>query len=62
MNPQNIKSFSFLIPSCLLKITKSLGKISQFKFLVMTEKNIFAYELFLSLNISDFHLFFYVKI
>ena len=28
----------------------------------MTEKNIFAYKLFLSLNISDFNLFFYVKI
>ena len=34
-----------------------MGKISQFEFLVMTEKNIFAYKLFLSLNISDFHLF-----
>ena len=28
----------------------------------MAEKNIFAYKLFLSLNISDFNLFFYVKI
>ena len=28
----------------------------------MTEKNIFAYKLFLSLNISDFSLFFFVKI
>ena len=27
----------------------------------MTEKNIFVYKLFLSLNISDFSLFFYVK-
>ena len=35
-----------------------LGKISQFEFLVMTEKNIFAYKLFLSLNNSDFNLFF----
>ena len=32
-----------------------------FKFLVMTEKNIFVYKLFLSLNISDFSLMFYVK-
>ena len=43
--------------SYLLKVTKFLGKISQFEFLVMTEKNIFAYKLFLSLNISDFNLF-----
>ena len=57
MNPQNIKSFSFLIPSYLLTVTEFLGKISQFEFLVMTEKNIFAYKLFLSLNISNFNLF-----
>ena len=31
--------------------------MSQFEFLVMTEKNIFAYKLFLTLNISDFDLF-----
>ena len=43
--------------SCLLKVTKFLSKISQFEFLVITEKNIFAYKLFLSLNISDFNLF-----
>ena len=30
--------------------------------LVVTEKNIFAYKLFLLLNISDFNFFFYVKI
>ena len=41
----------------LLKLTKFVGKISQFEFLVMTEKNVFAYKLFLSLNISDFNLF-----
>ena len=58
MNPQNIKVFSSLIPSYLLQVTKFLGKISQFELLVMTEKNIFAYKLFLSLNISDFNLFF----
>ena len=49
--------FPSLTPSYLLKVTKFLGKISQFEFLVMTEKNIFAYKLFLSLNISDFNLF-----
>ena len=49
--------FLSLIPSYLLKVTKFLGKFSQFEFLVMTEKNIFAYKLFLSLNISDFNLF-----
>ena len=54
--PPKYKIFSSLIPSYLLKVTKFLGKISQFKFLVMTEKNIFAYKL-LSLNISDFNVF-----
>ena len=53
---------SSLIPSYLLKVTKLLGKISQFEFLVMTEKNIFAHKLFLSLNISDFDLFFMWKL
>ena len=48
--------FSSSIPSYLLKVTKFLGKISQFEFLVMTKKNIFAYKLFLSLSISDFNL------
>ena len=43
-------------------LSKFLGKISQFEFLVMTGKNIFAYKLFLSLNISDFNLFFYLKL
>ena len=33
----------------------------QFEFLVMTEKNVFAYNLFLSLRISNFNIFFYVK-
>ena len=46
--------FSSLIPSYLLKVTKFLSKISWFEFFVMTEKNIFAYKLFVSLNISDF--------
>ena len=31
--------------------------MSEFELLVMTEKNIFAYKLFLSLNFSDFNLF-----
>ena len=35
--------------------------MSQFEFLVMTEKTIFAYKLLLSLNISDINLFFYAK-
>ena len=55
--PPKYYSFSSLIPSYLLKVTKFLGKISQFEFFVMTEKNIFAYKLFLSLNVSDFNLF-----
>ena len=36
--PQKYESFSSLIPSYLLKVTKFLGKISQFEFLVMTEE------------------------
>ena len=51
-------SFSSLTPSYLLKVTKFFAKISQFEFLVITEKNIFLYKLFLSLNIWDFSLFF----
>ena len=43
--------FSSLTLSHLLKATKFLANISQFKFLVMTEKNIFVYKPFLSLNI-----------
>ena len=51
------------MPSYLLKVTKFLGKISQLEFLVMTEKkNIFAYKVFLSLNISYFSLFFIGKL
>ena len=59
-NPWKIKVFGN--PSYLLKVTKFLVKISQCKFLVMTEKNIFVYKPFLSLNISDFRGFFNVKI
>ena len=50
--------FFILTPSFLLKVTKFLVKISQFPFLVMPEKNIFVYKLFLPLNISDFRVFF----
>ena len=60
--PQKYWSFSSLIPSYLLKVTKFVGKIPHLEFLVMTEKNIFAYKLFLSLNISDFNLFFMWKL
>ena len=44
----------------LLKVTKFLAEISQFKFLVMTDKkiNFQVYKHFLSLNISYFSLFF----
>ena len=59
--PQKYSSSSLLIASYLLKVTKFLVKISQFEFLVMIEKNIFVYQRFLSLNLSDFSLFFYVK-
>ena len=37
--PQKYQSFSSLTPSYLLKVTKFLVEISQFEFLVMTEKN-----------------------
>ena len=50
--PQKYQSFSSLTPSYLLKVTKFLVEISQFEFLVMTEKNIFAHKLFLPLNIQ----------
>ena len=46
--PPKYSNFSSLIPSYLLKVTKFVVKISQFEFLVMTEKNIFVYKLFLS--------------
>ena len=48
------ENFSSLTLSHLLKVTKFLVKVSQIKVLVMTEKNIFVYKLFLSLNISNF--------
>ena len=40
-----------LTPSHLLTVTKFLVEIFQFKFLIMTEKNIFIYKCFFSLNI-----------
>ena len=61
MNPKNIKVFHPQPPSYLLKVTKFLVKISQLEFLATTEKNIFVYQLFLSLNISDFSLSFMQK-
>ena len=56
--PRLLKFF-ILNPTYLLKVTKLLVEISQFEFLVMAEKNIFVYKLFLLLNISDFGLFFF---
>ena len=55
------KILKFFIPNSILSFKSNLVKI-QFEFLVMTEKNIFAYKLFLSLNISDFNLFFMWKL
>ena len=43
MDSQNV-SFSSLISLYLLKVTKFFVKISQFEFLVRTEKNICVYE------------------
>ena len=45
-DPKNIKRLSSFISSYLLKVTKFLVKISQFEFLVMTEKIIFVFRLF----------------
>ena len=44
VNPHNF--FSSATPSYLLKVTKFLVKVSQFKFLAMSERNIFVYKLF----------------
>ena len=60
VNPK--KKFSSLTPFYILKATKFLVKIFPFEFLVMKKKNIFVYQLFLPLNISDFSSLFYVKI
>ena len=50
------------IPILKLKVTKFLVKLSQFKFLLNTDKNIFVYKLFLFLNISDVSFFFMQKL
>ena len=44
--PQKYQNFSSVTPSYLLKVSEFLVEISQFDFLVMTEKNIFAHKLF----------------
>ena len=62
VSSQNIKFFSSLTPSFLLKVTKFLLKISQLEFLVMTEKNTFAYKLFFVIEYFRFEFVFYVKI
>ena len=49
-------------PIIKIKVTKFLVKLSQFKFLVNTDKNVFVYKFFSSLNISDFSLFFMEKL
>ena len=57
---QKIRFFSEP-PIIKLKLTKFLVKLSQFKFLVNTDKNIFVYKFFVW-NISDFSLFFMQKL
>ena len=49
---------SAVTPTYLLKVTKLLAKISQFEFVVMTDKNIYVYKSFSLLNISVVSLFF----
>ena len=50
------------MPSFLLKVTKFLGKISQFEFLVMTEKKYFCLKTFFVIKYFRFSFIFYVKI
>ena len=57
-----ILKFFIINPILLLKLTKFLVKISQFKVLFMIEKNNFVYWHFLSLSISDFSLYFSIKL
>ena len=52
-----ILNFFFWTPSDLLKEAKLLVWISQFKLLLLREKKIFVYKLFLLSNISNFSLF-----
>ena len=56
MNQQFFKKINVILTNDVACI-----RVSTPGFLVMTEKNIFVYKLFLSLNISDFS-FFYVKL
>ena len=42
-----LNQFFIINPSNLLKVTKFLVEISRFKFLVMTEKNIFILNIFI---------------
>ena len=63
MYPLPLKKLDFSVNSHYkIKNNKILVILSQFKFLVNTDKNIFVYKLFLSLNISDFSLFFMQKL
>ena len=54
--PQIGKLSTFFILNTIVSL-KLLFEISQFEFLVMTEKNTFVYKLFLLLSISDFEIF-----
>ena len=57
--PHYIKFFSS--PSHLLKVTKFLVKISQFRFLVMTEKKHLFIKFFVVVEYFRFQVIFYVK-
>ena len=54
MNPMKV-TFVSLTPSHLLKVTKFIVKISQFKFLVMTEKNIFLFHVKTAMPLEKSH-------
>ena len=56
-----ILNFSSLTSSHLLKVSKFLTKISKFKFLVMTEKDIFVYKTFFITKYFRFQFIFYAK-
>ena len=60
--PKNKQIFHWTPKTLKLKVTKFLVKLSQFKFLVNTDKNIFVYKLLLPLFISDFSLIFMKKL
>ena len=59
--PQKYQSFSSLNPPYLLKVSKLLVKISQFEFLVMTEKNNFVYKLSFVIKYFRFQFIFLCK-